>query len=250
MDNKPRRLLLIHGLGESALCFLSLRATWTQQGWEVMAPDLPGYGQRHAQAPATFDEMVGELAGCLTEPSVVLGHSMGGVLGLLLCVRYPEHIAAFINVEGNLSDADCTFSSLAIAQTEKHFLAKGFHDLLTSSLLNGLGQGDARQGSYRERMAGCNPLAFYRNSQELVQQSVNGQLIEQFRDAIPGVPRVYMAGDTAGGVSQQSRQRLRQAAIPLIVVPDSGHWPFLEAPDTFDYLLKPLLTGQGGYPLT
>ncbi|MBF0613003.1 MAG: alpha/beta fold hydrolase [Magnetococcales bacterium] len=121
----PARILLIHGLGESALCFLGLKDALSLRGWEVFVPELPGYGQRRNHPPGSFDTLVTELASYLTAPTVVLGHSMGGVLGTILCVRHQKHVLAFLNVEGNLSLDDCSFSSIAERQTEIEFLKQG-----------------------------------------------------------------------------------------------------------------------------
>jgi pimeloyl-ACP methyl ester carboxylesterase len=80
-------LLLLHGLGATG-------DVW--RGWEPLlarrwpgrwlAPDLPGHGGSPALPGYTFEALAGAL-GDIVEPgvpTVVLGHSLGGVVGLIL----------------------------------------------------------------------------------------------------------------------------------------------------------------------
>jgi pimeloyl-ACP methyl ester carboxylesterase len=83
----PRILLLLHGLG--ATCDVWDR--WQPlllQRWpgRWLAPDLPGHGGSPRLAAYSFDGMAAALAGLLPPgvPVVVLGHSLGGVVGLAL----------------------------------------------------------------------------------------------------------------------------------------------------------------------
>jgi pimeloyl-ACP methyl ester carboxylesterase len=80
-------LLLLHGLGATA-------DVW--QGWQPLltrlwpgrwlAPDLPGHGGSPPLSDYTFESLAAAVAGTVgTEArTVVLGHSLGGVVGLAL----------------------------------------------------------------------------------------------------------------------------------------------------------------------
>ncbi|GAA0805005.1 alpha/beta fold hydrolase [Spirilliplanes yamanashiensis] len=85
-------LLLLHGLGATGAVWDGWRpllaARWPGR-W--LAPDLPGHGRSAALPGYTFDALAGAVAGLLTpgEPAVVLGHSLGGVVGLALAAGHP-----------------------------------------------------------------------------------------------------------------------------------------------------------------
>lgn len=78
-------LLLIHGLGATSGAWAELEAELEWPG-RVVVPDLPGHGL----SAWTGDYTLGTLAGALSpdfeldEPVVVVGHSLGGAVGLCL----------------------------------------------------------------------------------------------------------------------------------------------------------------------
>ena len=116
----PLSVLWIHGLGESGLEFETTVGRPELGDYHHLIPDLPGYGRSAWNEPVPdFDGLVDRLAFWLEgrggSPVVVVGHSMGGVLGLLLAERHPEKVRALVNVEGNISYDDCTYSGPAAA---------------------------------------------------------------------------------------------------------------------------------------
>lgn len=80
-------LLLLHGLGATGDVWNAWRpllaARWPGR-W--LAPDLPGHGGSPPLAEYTFDTLASAVAAVLEPdvPTVVLGHSLGGVVGLAL----------------------------------------------------------------------------------------------------------------------------------------------------------------------
>ena len=80
-------LVLLHGLGATGDVWRGWRPLLAQR-WpgRWIAPDLPGHGGSTPLAAYTFDGFAGAVA-CVVQPSarvVVLGHSLGGVVGLAL----------------------------------------------------------------------------------------------------------------------------------------------------------------------
>ncbi|HWM04504.1 MAG TPA: alpha/beta fold hydrolase [Actinophytocola sp.] len=80
-------LLLLHGLGATGAVWDGLVASLAGR-WpgEILVPDLPGHGRSAPAARYTYGGMTAALAGALEpgRPIAVLGHSLGGVLGLTL----------------------------------------------------------------------------------------------------------------------------------------------------------------------
>ena len=79
-------LLLLHGLGATGDVWEGWRPLLTQR-WpgRWLAPDLPGHGGS-PPLPATLDTLAAAVAGLVSAADriVVLGHSLGGVVGLAL----------------------------------------------------------------------------------------------------------------------------------------------------------------------
>jgi pimeloyl-ACP methyl ester carboxylesterase len=76
-------LLLLHGLGATSDVWEPLARRWPGR-W--LAPDLPGHGGSPPLAAYSFDGLAEAVAGLIPaeSPVVVLGHSLGGVVGLTL----------------------------------------------------------------------------------------------------------------------------------------------------------------------
>jgi pimeloyl-ACP methyl ester carboxylesterase len=85
-DGEPV-LLMIHGLGASSDVWTGVRSNLPGRwpgAW--MAPDLPGHGRSTPLDDYTFDALTAELAQefSTSDRVVVLGHSLGGVIGVMM----------------------------------------------------------------------------------------------------------------------------------------------------------------------
>ena len=80
-------LMLLHGLGATGDVWAGWRPLLAQR-WRGrwLAPDLPGHGGSPPLAAYTFDGLAAAVAGIVlpSKRIVVLGHSLGGVVGLAL----------------------------------------------------------------------------------------------------------------------------------------------------------------------
>jgi pimeloyl-ACP methyl ester carboxylesterase len=76
-------LLLLHGLGGTGEVWRDVQQHWRGR-WA--APDLPGHGESDRLETYTFDAMARELSPLIRpgDRVSILGHSLGGVLALLL----------------------------------------------------------------------------------------------------------------------------------------------------------------------
>ena len=89
----PAPLLLIPGAFCGGWCFEELVPELERSGREVRAIDLPGHG-RGEPSPALlsltdYARFVSELALSRSEPPVLVGHSMGGLVAQLAAARVP-----------------------------------------------------------------------------------------------------------------------------------------------------------------
>lgn len=221
-------LLWVHGLGESSLCFQRVVRELPQyKHWLV---DLPGYGRAPWEPAYSLEAAALSLVEILelVGPCLVIGHSMGGVIGTLLCERFPERVRAFINVDGNISLGDCGYSRPISSQSLPSFIRSGHQELLDE--LYQIGQSDqAHRGYYVSMNMAC-PQTVYLHSQQLVQLSKSEKMAQ--RMAALSLPNAYIAG-APDGAAPRSLELLKEAGVRLEKVQPSGHWPFIDQPESF-----------------
>ena len=233
-------LLYIHGLGESGRCFEELIRRTELEGWNQWVPDLPGYGlsPRPGQ-PHTLKQQSEELQGWMRKAgirsAVLIGHSMGGVLGQIFCESFPNRVRGFVNVEGNITLPDCAYSAQAIRPDGKPLQQKDFIVSRFSKLLEGIAKRahtDAAHAGYLESLKLCDPAAFFLNSQELVQLSQQKELATRLTKLQRHFPVLYVAGDP-GGAAPSSIQLLCDNRVPVQKISPAGNWPFLDQSTQF-----------------
>lgn len=233
-------IVYLHGLGESGLCFEKLIQSPRLARWTHFVPDLAGYGKSPGDQPTSLAAHAENLAQWIKSrelpPVILLGHSMGGVIGQFLCEKYPEIVRAFINVEGNISLGDCSFSSQVARYPEGEFLADGFDSLLNSIYLGGATDPVLR--GYFASMRFCNPRILYLNSVELVQNST-GETLAQRMGKLE-IPCIYLLGNPRG-TGAHSQALLEAAGVTYQKIDDAGHWPFLDQPAAFTSALRDFL---------
>lgn len=112
MTEQPT-LVLLHGLGANQFVWDPLVGTMPWDG-AIVAPDLRGHGGAQWRDRYSFGAMAADVAEVLADehrgvPYVVLGHSMGGIVGLALASGWfgpPPVLAATIGVKLRWSDEE------------------------------------------------------------------------------------------------------------------------------------------------
>lgn len=226
-------IFYVHGLGESGLCFEKLMTEPKLAAWSHIAVDIPGYGKSPwTGEPLGFDEIINILSLRIQknsiEPIILLGHSLGGALGTLLCEKYPELVKAFINVEGNISSADCTFSGRVAKYDLDEFVSSGFGKML--DLIYEAGVSDKALRGYYASFRMCDPRAYHKNSIELVEISQSETLAKRLAEL--KMPARYVLGNPRG-IGDRSRDLLKKEGINYSVIENAGHWPYADQPDVF-----------------
>lgn len=238
-------LLFIHGLGESGLCFEKVIQRQELESFSILLPDLPGYGRSPWPTGETtsLEALTDGLATWLAEkhsgPVTLIGHSMGGVLALLMAERHPQLVNRVIDIDGNKSPADCVFSSQATAMGLEKFIHGGFNELRESIFIKGID--DEAQKGYYVSLRLADARTYYRHSEDLVRLSEAEDLAHRL-GKLP-VPVFYLAGFPRG-VSNPSRWLLGDAQINLKDISPSGHWPFIDQEDQFISALMECFQGD------
>ncbi|MBU4480698.1 alpha/beta hydrolase, partial [Patescibacteria group bacterium] len=127
-------ILFLHGLGCSKDSFKGVWDFPEFEKYTILTFDLLGFGE--SSKPKEFSytlEEQAEICKLIIEKLNLakinlVGHSMGGAIGLLLIEKIPSKITSFINLEGNLIGEDCTFSREAIRYSLEDFEKIFFND--------------------------------------------------------------------------------------------------------------------------
>ncbi len=247
LPGEPDRptLVYLHGLGESGLCFETLMHDPALVGWPQRALDMRGYGaSQPAAAPLTLVEHAYHLAPVLQRRrSVLIGHSMGGVVATYLAPLLGRNLAGFINIEGNISAADCTYSARIAFEDRAKFVAEGF-DRLCNEVRAG-GMNDPALALYAKSLTRAEPAQLHLNATELVAAS-NAETLAALMGALP-VESVYLLGSPRG-TGPRSRELLDKAGVSWLAIPSAGHWPFVDqtslcAQAIADFLSESFLVG-------
>lgn len=118
-SNPKGDVWFIHGYGESGLSFLEAFNSPMVNDFNLYVPDLPGFGVSPPR-PENCDQkqtskIIHQTILKLSQhrPLFLVGHSQGGLIATWLSRLFEKQVKAYVNVEGNLTDADVTFSGQA-----------------------------------------------------------------------------------------------------------------------------------------
>lgn len=131
-DDIKATVLLVHGIAEHMGRYAHVADRLATSGYAVSGMDLRGHGKSGGQPRAYVDDfhIFAEDVEFLRQhmmtdgsnkPLVVLGHSMGGLIGVLYALKYQEHLAALVTSGAALALGD-SISKAAIVVGK--FLAK------------------------------------------------------------------------------------------------------------------------------
>ena len=242
----PRTVLFLHGFLGSGRNLATLARRYVQANGNIRAVqvDLPGHGKSPGLPPRadlkTMATMVLQLADHIEAPDFdVIGHSMGGRVGLALLGEASGRVGAVDILDitpgsvHHLSVGDVISPLLAAPaevpdrqQMHQFFRESGLTAAFTDWLLMNLERAGDRFRWRIDRAA----LA------ELHQRHGNADLwsiVEAHHERI----RV-LRGGTSKYVSAEDADRLQRLGIPILTVPNAGH--FLHA-DNLDGTLAALL---------
>lgn len=97
-----RSVLLVHGMSEHGECYQHVAESMVARGWNVVLPDLRGHGRSggdHIHV-SDFTEYVADLkrvldaSGLRAENTVLVGHSMGGLISARFVQQFPDRVSA------------------------------------------------------------------------------------------------------------------------------------------------------------
>jgi pimeloyl-ACP methyl ester carboxylesterase len=225
-------LLCVHGFGCAKESFDSAFEVDRLGDLTICAFDLPGHGasgplpEAADAVQAYADIAVGVIRQFSPRRTYLVGHSMGGAVGLVASQDTADTIGCFVSVEGNLVTEDCGLVSRgAAAQSRDEFVESGYPGF--RSRLAAAPEPDLRAwaGWYGQ----ADPVALHQAARSLVEWSDSGKLLSLFT-SLP-FPAYVHGGDSAD--LGHLLPSLHGLGVPVLPVPGARHFPMLDNPEAF-----------------
>jgi len=240
-------LLLIHGFPlDHTLWDPNIKALSTVA--DVIAPDLPGFGNAHAeQALPTMEASAAHLLRMLDARGighfVACGLSMGGYIAMALAEQAPARLAGLI-LCNTRSTADTAEGKLGREATAKDALEKGMHVIARAMVPKVLGATTRRE---RPTEATRIEAMMARQAPEAVAAASRAMALRPDRTDVLRTfdgPALVITGDEDELMPLHTSTHMAQA-LPngkLIVLPGSGHLSNTEQPAAFHQVVIPFLS--------
>lgn len=227
-DGTAAPIVFLHGFGSTKEDYADVIQHAALDDHAVLAYDAPGCGSTRSSALAagTIPFLLATAEAMLEAADIdrfhLVGHSMGGLTGLLLADRHPGRVLSFTDIEGNLAPEDCFLSRQILthpAETDETFLAD-FRDRAADSRFAASALYAA--GLPQKVRAGAVRAIFT----SMVELSDHGDLLERFL-ALP-MPRVFMHGAQNRALSYLPT--LRGRGVEVAEIAECGHFPMYSNP--------------------
>ncbi len=242
--------VLLHGVGGGRQAWMHSGAALAAQGYRVLAADQPGYGKSSTIDPYDMAGMAdavrrlidwagaGAGAGAGANTTLVVGHSMGGMVAQELVARSPAHVRALV-----LAATSPAFGAPG-GTWQADFLRSRFQPLdagrgmpgLAAELVAAMAGRDAPPARLAEAQAlmAAVPEATYRSALAALVRFDRREALGLIK-----VPTLVVTGEDDRTAAPEVARRMaaRIAGAELTIVPATGHLLMLEQPAAFDRVL-------------
>ncbi|MGD8715726.1 MAG: alpha/beta fold hydrolase [Desulfobacterales bacterium] len=224
--------VLIHGAWHGGWCWKNIIPLIEKEGHSVVAPDLPGHGKD--KKPITeitlqaYTDRVCQILDEQSEPVILVGHSMGGVVITQTAEYRPEKIKTLVYLTGFLLQNGEFLLQLAEPDTKA---------LVLPNLVM------AEDQSYATIKEEALKEVFYADCSDEDVEFAKSQLVPQAaapfatpvsttEENFGRVPRVYISCSRDKAISPSVQEKMYKA-LPCekIVSLETSHSPFFSAPE-------------------
>jgi pimeloyl-ACP methyl ester carboxylesterase len=228
LPGRDPALVFLHGLGSaSSSCFPRIAAHPRLREHRSILIDLLGFG--YSDRPNGFDYamecqteiLVSLLRGANVSECVLVGHSMGGSIAILVAAAAPELVGRLIVAEGNLDPEPGVVSGPITSKTEEEFVARGYDEFVERIRTAGF-------PDYAGTLQACDPAALHRSAISLIapRRPTYRERLTRLR-----LPRTFLFGEES--LPDPDVDLLLADGVEVRVIEDSGHDMMGDNPDGF-----------------
>lgn len=224
--------VLIHGAFHGSWCWDKVIPLLTKEGHKVEAPDLPGLGRDKTPirkiSLQAYTDRVCQILDAQSEPVILVGHSMGGIVITQAAEHRPQKIKCLVYLSAMLPRNGESLLQLARGDTEALVLPNlVMADDKTYATLKDKG---IKEAFY----ADCSDKDVLRAKSLLVPQAAApfATPVQTSEENFGRVRRVYISclGDRAVSPALQEKMYKAQPCEKVITMKTS-HSPFFSAPE-------------------
>jgi pimeloyl-ACP methyl ester carboxylesterase len=221
-------LIMLHGLGSSASSWYPRAAHHLRlRDHRSLLIDFLGYG--YSDRPHAYDysmESQAENVALLLDhlglsQCVIIGHSMGGSIAILLADSRPDLVSRLIVAEGNLDAGPGFVSGRIVSVTERVFTTSKYHAFCQQMT-------DAGFHDYAGTVRASDPACLYRSAVSLIADRTPSYRERYYG---MGMPRTFIFGEQT--LPDPDEHVLREQGIDVHIVPGAGHDMMGGNPDGF-----------------
>lgn len=190
--------------------------------------------ESHARSVAAVLDYEG-LKGCM-----VIGHSMGGTVGIMLSILRPDLVSNLIVAEANISPGGGEATRRIASYSEAEYLNEA-HQKLLQELTKAEIEGDMKAAFINAAWSKADPAGLYKSSVALVELDVIFK--EQFKKL--SIPRTFIYGEESipkdpnkARSDAPDPDELEAYDIRIAIVPKAGHAMMFDNLDGFAEVLK------------
>jgi pimeloyl-ACP methyl ester carboxylesterase len=229
----PAAIVWLHGWGRSGRDFAPVATQLAAAGVTSLSLDLPGFGASpppdHAGGARLYATAVAAALEPLGHPVVLVGHSFGGLVAVVVAAERPELVRSLVLTGTPL------VKSARVARPAWHYR------VLRALHARGL-VGDRRMESARQRYGSADYRAAQGVMRDVLVATINESYVDEMARVIAPVLLVWGAADAEVPVSVAERSlQFFEVNTTLVVLDGVAHWVPTEAPGSLAPLVREAL---------
>ena len=222
--NFKKWVVFLHGIQSNKELFKDLIKQPFLKDYSLLTLDFVGFGK--SSKPENFSYDIQEQANICKEiinnlgikELNLIGHSLGGMVGILLLEPLKDIVKSFINMEGNLVYADCGLSKV-VADLNFEDFKNQYSKIKSDIKLSGEPSSQLRGNCLSQ----ISDFVFYKTSTSIVKWSKSKKLLKLFKDS--QVKKLFIYG------SQNSQKaKILPKDFNTVMIPNSGHFMLRDNP--------------------
>jgi sigma-B regulation protein RsbQ len=232
-------LLFIHGWNIDRTYWASPTEKLTTR-FKIATLDLPGHGQsKNSPAYTTPDAMVQEITKMIFKENltnmIVIGHSMGGELALMLWLKVPDRVVGIIGVD-NFKDLEFRVTELVKKQFNEYVkkLEKDYPNMAEQFARENIRSTDSAVVKQI--------VSDYRNANPRVAVTIFKAMLPQYdydRTIIKALPfPLHIIASDYEPYNEEALQAYAKSGYHIEWVKSAGHFPMVEQPEQFQEALE------------